>query len=468
VTSLRAEWTKFRSVRGWVVGTAVAALLIVLFAVLAGLSGVSSTPVPLGPDGTPVVESYYFVHRPLTGDGQITVAVSSLTPLRTPAPWAKAGLLVTAGSSPGARYAAIMVTGGHGVRMQHDYRYDVSGPAAARLRLTRSGSVLTGEASADGVHWKVVDTVRLPGLAATVQIGLFVACPPQVDGLGTRVNVATALFSGPRLTGGFSGGTWAGEQVGTSDGYPRGHSGGFAPSGDGFAVTGTGDLAPATRLDLGAAGVVSDILFGTFPALIVVVVVATLVMTTEYRYTMIRSTLSADPRRGRVLVAKALVVAGATFVTSLLASVLAVPIGFRLARAHGVDLWPATSATLLRVEVGTAAMLAVVAVFALGVGAIVRRSATAVSTVVVATVVPYLLVLTPFLPPSVAHWLTRLTPTAALAVQQTLVRYPQVDTLYTPYNGYYPLPPWGGLAVLCGYAVVSLVIATVVLRRRDA
>jgi uncharacterized membrane protein len=77
-------------------------------------------------------------------------------------------------------------------------------------------------------------------------------------------------------------------------------------------------------------------------------------------------------------------------------------------------------------------------------------------------------VLTPFLPPSVAHWLTRLTPTAALAVQQTLVRYPQVDTLYTPYNGYYPLPPWGGLAVLCGYAVVSLVIATVVLRRRDA
>jgi uncharacterized membrane protein len=60
------------------------------------------------------------------------------------------------------------------------------------------------------------------------------------------------------------------------------------------------------------------------------------------------------------------------------------------------------------------------------------------------------------------------TPVAALAVQQTLVRYPQVDSLYTPYNGYYPLPPWGGLAVLVGYAAGALAVAAVVLRRRDA
>jgi uncharacterized membrane protein len=68
----------------------------------------------------------------------------------------------------------------------------------------------------------------------------------------------------------------------------------------------------------------------------------------------------------------------------------------------------------------------------------------------------------------VANWLTRVTPAAAFAVQQTLVRYPQVASHYTPYEGYYPLAPWAGLAVLMGYATVSLAVAAVALRRRDA
>ena len=46
-----------------------------------------------------------------------------------------------------------MFTGGHGVRMQHDYVHDVAGSAtgASWLRLTRSGSTITGYESADGV-----------------------------------------------------------------------------------------------------------------------------------------------------------------------------------------------------------------------------------------------------------------------------------------------------------------------------
>ena len=84
------------------------------------------------------------------------------------------------------------------------------------------------------------------------------------------------------------------------------------------------------------------------------------------------------------------------------------------------------------------------------------------------TVLPYLLALIPFLPPPMAVWLTRFTPVAGLAVQQTLLRYPQVDSVYTPANGYYPLAPWAGFAVLCGYTVLALVLAAVLLRRRDA
>ena len=85
-----------------------------------------------------------------------------------------------------------------------------------------------------------------------------------------------------------------------------------------------------------------------------------------------------------------------------------------------------------------------------------------------AIVLPYLLIAIPFMPASVADWLTTVTPAAAFAVQQTLVRYPQVASNYTPYDGYYPLAPWAGFAVLAGYAVASLAMAAVLLRRRDA
>jgi hypothetical protein len=470
---LQAEWTKFRSVRGWAGGVAVAALLILLFPVV-GLGGgkEDASPVPIGPDGEPVSDSYYFVHRELSGDGQITVAVNGLTSMRG-TPWAKAGLIITAGSEAGARYAAVMVTGGHGVRMQHDYLHDRAGSGSARwLRLTRGGDTITGESSTDGRSWSRIDTVRLPGLAGTVRAGLFVACPDRVQGAGTASDTATADFGAPRLVGSWSSDAWAGEHVGAHTtgfaGYAPDSPGGFTASGSGFTVSGAGDLAPATRGDVPVGAAAGDLLFGTFPALVVVVVVATLTITTEYRYGLIGGTLSAGPWRVRVLAAKATVLAGVTFTAGLVAAVVAIPLWLRLIRGLGVFIFPAPAGVLLRAEVGTAAVLAVVAVFALAVGTVLRRSATAVTTVVVTTVLPYLLALVPFLPPPMAQWLTRFTPVAGLAVQQTVIRYPQVDTVYTPANGYYPLPPWAGFTVLCGYTLLALGLAAVLLRRRDA
>jgi hypothetical protein len=43
-----------------------------------------------------------------------------------------------------------------------------------------------------------------------------------------------------------------------------------------------------------------------------------------------------------------------------------------------------------------------------------------------------------------------------------------VANLYTPPNGYFPLPPWAGLAVLMTWAVVALAGAALLLNRRDA
>ena len=48
---------------------------------------------------------------------------------------------------------------------------------------------------------------------------------------------------------------------------------------------------------------------------------------------------------------------------------------------------------------------------------------------------------------------------AAFAVQQTTVEYPQVITHYAPSAGYFPLPWWAGLIVLCAYAAVVVWVA---------
>jgi ABC-type transport system involved in multi-copper enzyme maturation permease subunit len=482
---LRAEWTKFRTVPGWVTGMAVAALMVVLVALLAGVSSdqKGSPPVPTGPGGEPVTDSFYFVHQPLAGDGSVTVSVSALESsvpkgiegLRPgTVPWAKAGLIVKESIRQGSPYAAIMVTGSHGVRMQDNYVNDTAGPAASArwLRLDRAGDTITGYASTDGTDWAKVGTARVSGLGSTVRVGLFVASPQAVEGLGTTSSVSTATFEDLRLQEGWTGDEWNGEQLGadspTFAGFPANGSGSFTQSGGRFTVTGAGDIAPAVRYSLPTAGTHEDLLTGTFAALIAVTVVGALYTTTEYRKNLIHVTLAASPRRGRVLLAKAIVLGAVTFVAGLVGAVLAVPLGERLSRANGVYLFPVTSSTGLRVALGTAALLATASILALAVGTIFRKSAATVTTVIVAIVLPYLLVANPFMPASVANWLTRVTPAAAFAVQQTLVRYPQVANPYTPYNGYYPLEPWAGLAVLAGYAVVSLAVAAVLLHRRDA
>ena len=340
------------------------------------------------------------------------------------------------------------------------------------LRLDRSGDAVTGYDSADGTHWTKVGTVHVAALGPAVQGGLFVASPPFFQGPGSSGSVATAVFGDLRIQGGWASGNWTGDQVGPESasfaGYPGKAPGSFTESDASFTVTGAGDIAPVTRESLPSGGVIGDILTGTFAALIAVIVVGTLFFTAEYRQDLIHVTLAASPRRSRVLAAKAIVLGVVTFIAGLAGAVVAVPLGERLARANGVYIFPLTSSTQLRVELGTAALLATASILALAVGTMFRRSAGAVTTAIVAIVLPYILVANPFLPAGVSDWLTRVTPAAAFAVQQTLVPYHQVTSIYTPYDGYYPLAPWAGLAVLCGYAVLALGLATVLLRRRDA
>ena len=214
---LRAEWTKFRTVRGWVIGLVVAALVTcsgsgLLIAVRARpprLRGPTRTAaacpaaVPVGPGGEagdrPVLPRAPAADR----DGSITVRVTSLTgripsangnpPLNPNAspdtraglvPWAKAGVIVKESTRPGSA-----VRGDHGhrrprgadaVQLHRRHRRAAGRRVAATphwLRLTRSGDTLTGYDSADGTHWTQVGTAQLAGLPSTVQVGLFAASP---------------------------------------------------------------------------------------------------------------------------------------------------------------------------------------------------------------------------------------------------------------------------------------------------
>jgi hypothetical protein len=529
---LRSEWTKFRSVRGWVIATIAAALLTVLaVAALAATANGTGNPgahptVAIGPGGEAVTDNFYFVHQPLTGNGSITVRVTSLTDTEQPGqppfgvtqPWAKAGIIIKASTKPGSAYAAVMATPGHGIRMQYDYTTDVAGlsrtPSAASprwLRLTRSGDTITGYDSADGTHWTQISAVTLAGLPSTVQAGLFAASPQYVQGsqgfannsgpggIDTRV---TAAFDHVSLTGGRFGGTWTASRIGFPTGAavgPSSHTvspgggshctasgpqqpghyhgkctpgqvsgaGSIVGSGGTYTVTQNGgDIAPyVTNIDP-----LGTVLKASAVGLLAVIALGALFITAEYRRGLIRTTFAASPRRGRVLAAKAIVIGSVTFATGLVGAAIALPIAERKLHSGGwvssvFPVWSLTSGHGLQIVVGTAGLLAVAAILALSAGAVLRRSAGAITAVVVLLIVP--LILGVVLPQGPANWLLRLTPAAAFGLQQGTPQYPQVMNICEPYNGCFPLSPWNGFAVACVWAAAALGLAVYLLRRRD-
>jgi hypothetical protein len=93
-----------------------------------------------------------------------------------------------------------------------------------------------------------------------------------------------------------------------------------------------------------------------------------------------------------------------------------------------------------------------------------RHAITTVIASVVLLVLPG--VIATVLPADSDSWLMRFTPTAAFAIQATLPRSNLVTDAYTIVNGYFPISPWGGLAVLAAYTGVALGAAMWLLHRR--
>lgn len=187
-----------------------------------------------------------------------------------------------------------------------------------------------------------------------------------------------------------------------------------------------------------------------------------LVVSGEYSTGLIRTTLTASPRRLRVLAAKGGLVAALAFVVGavavlgcLLAGRALLP-GDGFTAAHGFASLSLTDGPVLRAAFGSVLYLTLVALLGLGVATAVRDTATAVGGVLVLLYV-FPIVTSVVTNPQWQRRLEQISPmNAGLRIQAT-----------TDLSGQ-PLSPWAGLGVLGLWAAAALVVGGLVLRLRDA
>jgi hypothetical protein len=200
-------------------------------------------------------------------------------------------------------------------------------------------------------------------------------------------------------------------------------------------------------------------LIGGALGLVPVLVVAVTFVTTERRRGLIGTSPPARPRAARLLAAKAVVVGAVAFVAGLVASGVVVPAGLAMLRANQNPIQPITLETESRMIVGYAVLTAAAAVLALGLAALVKRGVVAIGLAIALVVVPHLLATAGLVP-----WLLMITPAAGFAITQSIPTFAHVDVDPSLLGGYYPLPPWAGLAVTGGYAALAFGVAIAVHR----
>ena len=193
----------------------------------------------------------------------------------------------------------------------------------------------------------------------------------------------------------------------------------------------------------------------------VVAILAVLAISGEYSTGMIRTTLTAMPRRGAVLAAKGVAVAGlalaagaAGVLASALAGRLILP-GRGFTPVHGYPSLSLASGPDLRAAAGSVLYLALIALLALGVATAVRDSAVSIGLVL------GLLYLFPVIASAVnPQWSRHLQQIGPMSAGLYIQATTDLRAL--------PLAPWQGLGVLAAWATGALLIGGLALRLRDA
>ncbi|SFR76354.1 ABC-2 type transport system permease protein [Agromyces sp. CF514] len=216
-----------------------------------------------------------------------------------------------------------------------------------------------------------------------------------------------------------------------------------------------GDAGAAPAGEQGGILLQSSV-FGVYFGQLVAGVLGVLVISGEYTTGMIRSTLTAVPKRLPALAGKAVVLFAATFAVGVVANLAAFALSSAVFAGIGVSanlLEPSVFLPLL----GGALYLALVAVFALGVGTMLRSSAGGIAAVLgLVLLAPTVLQLIP------ADWAHDLIPyllsSAGMNLFTTTTAMPNGDDLGV----------WVNLLIVLGWVAASAIGAAVLLKRRDA
>jgi ABC-2 type transport system permease protein len=175
-------------------------------------------------------------------------------------------------------------------------------------------------------------------------------------------------------------------------------------------------------------------------------------MSSEYSTGTIRTTLAAVPQRGYVLAAKALLVAGLSLALAVGIAFSAFFICETIFSNYGIHVSIHHPGTL-RAVIGAGLYIGVLTLFALGLAAIIRHTAGAITALVaIVFIIP---IVSNLLPDSWQQNFSRYLPAnAGSSITQTV----QITG---------NLSPWRGFIVFAIWAVVTVGVGGLLLRRRD-
>lgn len=193
--------------------------------------------------------------------------------------------------------------------------------------------------------------------------------------------------------------------------------------------------------------------------LVVVMVMAALAVTTEYRTGTIRATFQAIPNRAAALLAKTAVVA---ILAGVVGEITAwVSWGLAKLIRPGADL-AITTEQQWRNVAGVGLVYLVGAVIAVAVGILLRHTAGAIAVLLIYTLlVESLIRLIPTIGPDIQRWMPFVVGSDFLTGGGSL-------RMGGPVSGDPALPPWWSLAYFAGVAVVLLIVALISAVKRDA
>ena len=208
------------------------------------------------------------------------------------------------------------------------------------------------------------------------------------------------------------------------------------------------DLAERIRWDPTAIS-----LTGLAIAQLAIVVLGILVVTSEYSTGMIRTSLTAVPRRGRLLVAKAGIYTAVVLVVGEALGFVSFLVGQAIITGRAPDATFGDPG-VLRAVVGAGLYLTALGLLGVAVGALLRHSAAAIASVVALLFV--LPGIVQALPDSWRDPITEYWPTQAGS--QVLLVHHDAHTL----------APWAGFGLMCLFVAAVFAVAYVLLERRDA